>query len=869
MDSTQAIKDLSEATGQDRAILGGKATVLAELSTAGFAVPPGAVITAAALDNADEDAALQAAAERLGGDRFAVRSSGAAEDLPGASYAGMYETLLNVPAARLADAVRRCFAAATSQRVAAYHGRQGGGSAAMAVLIQPMVDAMAAGVAFTAHPVTGDRSQTLVAAVAGLGDPLVSGEASGEEWLITGREAALTRRNPDGTVLSQEQAHEVAQLARRVAAHYEGSPQDIEWAIDHAGKLWLLQARPMTAVAEPVSWTAPGPGLWMRNFRLGEWLPEAVTPLFATWLLPVLEDGYLDGMHNTVGVRVPFRYALVNGWYYNATPIPSPLLLARVLWEGRTRAVKILFNALYRVGRDPAAADHAVLADLERQWRQVQPPRYQQLTAAAAAVTPQRLTELIDELGRQAGIALWYLAIVGGSAWKMEAALTRFTRRHLAEVLPEGGAQVLLRGLPGAQPVFSPHAVHSADWYHPLAAELPHPSTGSMVSGRYAELAEQRCRTALSGRPRLRAAFDRLLRVNQRYAVIREQQAQQLTFAWPVLRTCANRLGQHLTGLGVIAQPEQVFFCTRDEVAAAVTGSREPVADVVERQGSWQRQRRLAAPLTLGRPPRLIGDVIDRAVQQASGSGTTAEGAIVGHPASAGRVTGPVRIVHGPNDFAAFASGEVLVAKATAPAWTPLFARAAAVVTMAAPWPLGRAQSSHCSPRHASTPSLAATPAMASAATESANAQPGQAFNPRPTSRIAERYVHSSVCVESATTVAERSSFPVRRLAHTSSGITISDTSARPIPTGDGSASPAPGRARTAEKVTQAARAKNDTAISLSASRSRSCGTRERNCQITTKAEDTSTNESSPNPISAVEEAAAPAATATSPSSRL
>ncbi len=530
MDSTQAIKDLSEATGQDRAILGGKATVLAELSTAGFAVPPGAVITAAALDNADEDAALQAAAERLGGDRFAVRSSGAAEDLPGASYAGMYETLLNVPAARLADAVRRCFAAATSQRVAAYHGRQGGGSAAMAVLIQPMVDAMAAGVAFTAHPVTGDRSQTLVAAVAGLGDPLVSGEASGEEWLITGREAALTRRNPDGTVLSQEQAHEVAQLARRVAAHYEGSPQDIEWAIDHAGKLWLLQARPMTAVAEPVSWTAPGPGLWMRNFRLGEWLPEAVT-------------------------------------------------------------------------------------------------------------------------------------------------------RHLAEVLPEGGAQVLLRGLPGAQPVFSPHAVHSADWYHPLAAELPHPSTGSMVSGRYAELAEQRCRTALSGRPRLRAAFDRLLRVNQRYAVIREQQAQQLTFAWPVLRTCANRLGQHLTGLGVIAQPEQVFFCTRDEVAAAVTGSREPVADVVERQGSWQRQRRLAAPLTLGRPPRLIGDVIDRAVQQARGSGTTAEGAIVGHPAAAGRVTGPVRIVHGPNDFAAFASGEVLVAKATAPAWTPLFARAAAVVT--------------------------------------------------------------------------------------------------------------------------------------------------------------------------------------------
>ena len=66
-----------------------------------------------------------------------------------------------------------------------------------------------------------------------------------------------------------------------------------------------------------------GPSLWSRNFRLGEWLPEAVTPLFATWLLPALEEGYLDGMHATVGVRVPFRYAVVNGWYYNTPPIPT------------------------------------------------------------------------------------------------------------------------------------------------------------------------------------------------------------------------------------------------------------------------------------------------------------------------------------------------------------------------------------------------------------------------------------------------------------------------------------------------------------------------------------------------------------------
>jgi pyruvate,water dikinase len=693
---TANLVDLAEATTVDRTAVGGKAAVLAQLSAAGFPVPPGIVVTAAALDDPRLDAQLQAAAGRLGGDRFAVRSSGAAEDLPDASYAGLYETYLDVPAVGLAEAVRRCFAAAASERVTAYHQRRGGESAAMAVLVQVMVDPVAAGVAFTAHPVTGGRDQTIVTAVAGLGDRLVSGETTGEEWTITTAATATTRPSRGGArVLTDVQAAAVAELARRVADRYDGQPQDVEWAIDHSGRLWLLQARPMTALAQPVAWAPPGPGLWMRNFRLGEWLPEAVTPLFATWLLRVLKDGYLDGMQRTVGVRVPFRYALVSGWYYNAPPIPSPKLLARVLWQGGRRAVKILFNALIRVGRDPAAADRAVLSDVDRAWRGEQLPRYRHLVVSAQAevdtAEPGRLTELIDGLGREAGIYLWYLAIVGGSAWKMEARLTRFARQHLADVLPDtdGGAQVLLRGLPGTLPAAAAHAVQSVDWYHPVAGELfsdePFPASADDRHGEITEqrmVAEQRCRAALADRPRLLTDFDRLLRVNQRYAVIREEQAREFTLAWPVLRICARRLSQHLVGIGAIVQPDDIFFCTREEVNAALAGQTSgPIAGVGERRALWQRQRRLAAPLTLGRPARLIGDVIDRAVQQARGATAIADGVIVGHPASAGRATGPVRIVHGPEDFAGFADGDVLVAKATAPAWTPLFARAAAVVT--------------------------------------------------------------------------------------------------------------------------------------------------------------------------------------------
>jgi rifampicin phosphotransferase len=234
------------------------------------------------------------------------------------------------------------------------------------------------------------------------------------------------------------------------------------------------------------------------------------------------------------------------------------------------------------------------------------------------------------------------------------------------------------------------HAVQSADWYHPVAAEL---STADipLTDGdqRHTRLAQQRaraeqtCRNALVGRPRLLTQFDELLQVTQRYTVIREEQARDFTLGWPALRTCVRRLGEHMVTTGAIEQADDVFFCNHEEVTTTVRAGRsEPIVHLVrERRHLWQRQRNLAAPLTLGQPVRLIGDVIGRTVQEARGEREVGENVIVGHSASAGRATGPVRIVQGPQDFGGFRDGDVLVAKAAAPAWTPLFARAAAVVT--------------------------------------------------------------------------------------------------------------------------------------------------------------------------------------------
>lgn len=171
-----------------------------------------------------------------------------------------------------------------------------------------------------------------------------------------------------------------------------------------------------------------------------------------------------------------------------------------------------------------------------------------------------------------------------------------------------------------------------------------------------------------------------MLSVVQRYAVIREEQARDLTLGWPLLRRGLHRLGAHLQRVGLISDPDDVFFLTRHEITDALTGAAVIGPQPGPRRAEWTRQRRLVAPLTLGRPTRLIGDPIARAVQKAR-TGQVPDGALVGHPASSGRATGPVRVVTDTADFDVFTDGEVLVAKATAPAWTILFGRAAAVVT--------------------------------------------------------------------------------------------------------------------------------------------------------------------------------------------
>ena len=314
------------AAAHDAALVGGKAASLSRLINAGLPVPPGFALTTAAFEawrDAGRDAipaeilaALLDAYRALGDVTVAVRSSATAEDGAAMSMAGQYETMLGVRGeAQLQDAVRRCWHASNSVRVTGYLAGHAvaAESVSLALVVQRLVPADAAGVLFTANPRNGRRSEMLLEAAWGLGEAVVSGNVQPDILVLdraTGdvRDAVIAEKSAvfDATtgtlrplagaartapVLTPDTIHSLAELGRRIEAHY-GATQDIEWAL-HSGRAWVLQSRPITTLAAAAAQDAAisetrarllaaldaGRGPWVQH-NLGETAPRP-TPL--TW----------------------------------------------------------------------------------------------------------------------------------------------------------------------------------------------------------------------------------------------------------------------------------------------------------------------------------------------------------------------------------------------------------------------------------------------------------------------------------------------------------------------------------------------------------------------------------------------------------
>lgn len=245
----------------------------------------------------------------------AVRSSATAEDLPYASFAGQQDTYLNVIGLdQVLDAVQRCWASLWTERAVAYRASQGidPHGVRLAVIVQRMVDAHTAGILFTANPLTGRRRQAVINASAGLGEAVVSGLVNPDHFVVNLPAGGIVERRagdkrlgtvprPGGGVeqtavafsegtfsLTDEQIIALARLGEQVEALF-GTPQDVEWAIDAQQRIWLTQARPITALF-PLPVDAPSSDAELRvylsyNVQQGSHKPFTPMGISATRLL--------------------------------------------------------------------------------------------------------------------------------------------------------------------------------------------------------------------------------------------------------------------------------------------------------------------------------------------------------------------------------------------------------------------------------------------------------------------------------------------------------------------------------------------------------------------------------------------------------
>ncbi|MBO3746715.1 phosphoenolpyruvate synthase [Streptosporangiaceae bacterium NEAU-GS5] len=309
-------------------LVGGKGANLGVLTRAGLAVPPGFCVTTtaygqmaaqiaigepqadparmraaifnAAIPDAVAKAIRAALADVLPDEPVAVRSSATAEDLPQASFAGQQDTFLNVqgPDAVL-DAVRRCWASLWTDRAVAYRDANGvpHDSVQLAVVVQRMIQAVVAGVMFTANPVTGRRHEAVIDASPGLGEAVVSGLVNPDHFVVSGGRIVDRRvgdkrvvirslpgggveraegPGPEAACLTDDQVLALAALGERVERHY-GSPQDTEWAFDADNQFWLTQARPITTLY-PIPEGRPGDRAYF-CFSLAQGLLRPITPM--------------------------------------------------------------------------------------------------------------------------------------------------------------------------------------------------------------------------------------------------------------------------------------------------------------------------------------------------------------------------------------------------------------------------------------------------------------------------------------------------------------------------------------------------------------------------------------------------------------
>lgn len=614
----------------------------------------------------------------------------------------------------------------------------------MAVVVQSLVLADVAGVLFTANPVTGSRDEVVIDASLGLGEAVVAGLVTPDHYVVRKRRLKIKERRVgrrevviraregggteqthpaapgDAAVLPDEDIRQLARLGIAIEQHY-GAPQDVEWARAN-GRTYVVQARPITALrlSGPATTSAGRKRPSPPNFT-GEIFPIRPYPLDLTTHTSTILKAIGDAMAGPLGVKFPTveRSMVVQDGVAvrlgNFAPRPTLRILYKPwlsLWQrrqydlARWRDDPIIAQAVQRAhsleARDLPALSWGDLLRTLREALALEPfvaqlrDRYLPLGMRDTALLSLHLrltgrhrqftvlTSGVENKTLDLNRALEELAHVIRSGDVLRARFADTT----AAALPEA-----LASEPEAQPFLAAFQTFLRDYGHresvvSLMSQPTWKDAPEIPLGILKTLAASELRTTPAGLPEwerarneilahsilgwrpMRKIFLKLLERARRFAQVREDTHFYLTLPMPVERRCALELGRRLAEAGILERADDVFHLTLEELETAGKPwpprpeiAQQLVAVVADRKA---RREALAGELFV-EPGLLPPEPVAGAL-------------LTGMPGSAGIAEGPVCIVHSPAEFGKLQAGDVLVAPFTNPAWTPLFARAAAVV---------------------------------------------------------------------------------------------------------------------------------------------------------------------------------------------
>jgi pyruvate,water dikinase len=730
------VKSFRELTPELQRLAGGKGCMLSKMFQAGYPVPNGFVVLPSAFkkNNLHEDALdtikgyLKEIRKDYEGAMFAVRSSALSEDSAQASFAGEFETVLNVKTdEEIQKAIYEVFRSRESERVKAYSSVQGmEQSHQIAVVIQIMVQSEISGVLFTADPITGSHESMTGNFVFGLGEQLVSGEANAYPFKIM-----RPKRKYEGPDEFKKYALQLYKYASKLEKEY-GTHQDIEWAVAN-GKLYMLQARPITNLItgnlDTYEWndTLDGDFLWT-NTNVGEAMSDVFTPL--SWSI----IRALDEEQMTIPGYYLFSGNVCGRAYTNIS-------YALSLYPAFGKDIKPLLKTMSEVfGQMPEEVGIPIYPFSKLGLIKGMAPklkhRLKNIIKASKEI-PQHLkdspewcrkmTQNIEEVkSKEELISLWkneilpfnfkalWIALAGGRkmvlANKLKDELIKLVGTEDTNVLmsnfrgnsaleslgPIRGISKIINGEmsreeyrmkyghrgPHEFELSIPHPGEDKAWLEEQIEEFKKSNTDveKLLKKQHDQYEEALKRLEEHFPKEAESIKKKIVRVAEA-ARLRESVRSEWTRAFRVNRAFALK-ARELTGIG-----DDVFFLYINEVLDLLLGKDLAVSHILIRKENYEKYRALPPlpsiirgrfdPFKWAKNPNKRIDYYDESMPISMPDAET----LKGFAGAAGRIEGVVRILTNPEDGENLKKGEILVASTTNVGWTPLFPKASAIIT--------------------------------------------------------------------------------------------------------------------------------------------------------------------------------------------